>query len=226
MSLVCDLPPSAGLPAPPARLGSPNQPLAEPTPAPETVLQLQAMLDQVDYPMLQVNPAWQLLQANRRAASLPGLGAAASRPGQSLPIDEHWQTLRQPVAAALQRDRRSLVRLVDGFAPYTSVAVLPLCRGGGRSSVLLLFGKPRLCEPLALQAFAQAYGLTAAEVQVVGRLSQGARPGEVARAQGVALSTVRTQISAIRAKTGAAGIAALLAQVAGTPPMLGVLGLD
>ena len=42
-------------------------------------------------------------------------------------------------------------------------------------------------------------------------------------AQGVALSTVRTQINSIRAKTGAASIRALVRQVAVLPPLVSAL---
>ena len=46
---------------------------------------------------------------------------------------------------------------------------------------------------------------------------------EVARQQGVAVSTVRTQIGSIRAKTGAGSISELVRQVAVLPPLVGAL---
>ena len=54
-------------------------------------------------------------------------------------------------------------------------------------------------------------------------LCSGVRPTEVARQQGVAVSTVRTQIGSIRAKTGAGSISELVRQVAVLPPMVGAL---
>jgi DNA-binding CsgD family transcriptional regulator len=49
------------------------------------------------------------------------------------------------------------------------------------------------------------------------------RPTLIAQTQGVAVSTVRTQIGSIRAKTGAASISALVRQVAVLPPLVGAL---
>jgi DNA-binding CsgD family transcriptional regulator len=48
-------------------------------------------------------------------------------------------------------------------------------------------------------------------------------PAEIAHEQGVKISTVRTQISAIRQKTGTSTITALVRLVAGLPPMVGAL---
>jgi len=78
-----------------------------------------------------------------------------------------------------------------------------------------------------VQGFARLHGLTGGEGRVLAALCGGARPAEVAREHGVALSTVRSQIGSIRLKTGAASIRDLLAQVARLPPLMGRLrGLD
>jgi DNA-binding CsgD family transcriptional regulator len=49
------------------------------------------------------------------------------------------------------------------------------------------------------------------------------RPTAIARQQNVAVSTVRTQIGSIRAKTGAGSISELVRQVAVLPPLVGAL---
>jgi DNA-binding CsgD family transcriptional regulator len=49
------------------------------------------------------------------------------------------------------------------------------------------------------------------------------RPTEIAQRQSVAVSTVRTQIGSIRAKTGAGSIRELVRQVAVLPPLVGAL---
>ena len=54
-------------------------------------------------------------------------------------------------------------------------------------------------------------------------LCAGQRPSEIAAALCVALSTVRTQIGSIRAKTGAESIRALVRQVAVLPPLVSAL---
>jgi DNA-binding CsgD family transcriptional regulator len=89
--------------------------------------------------------------------------------------------------------------------------------------VLLVFGKRRLCESLSTDWFARERGLTWAETRVLQGLTSGLRPIEIAQRQGVALSTVRSQVRSLRAKTGAASIGALLGQVSSLPPMLNTL---
>jgi DNA-binding CsgD family transcriptional regulator len=49
------------------------------------------------------------------------------------------------------------------------------------------------------------------------------RPTAIAERQNVAVSTVRTQIGSIRAKTGAGSISELVRQVAVLPPLVGAL---
>jgi DNA-binding CsgD family transcriptional regulator len=58
---------------------------------------------------------------------------------------------------------------------------------------------------------------------VLEHLCGGVRPTEIAQRQGVAVSTVRTQIGSIRAKTGATSIRELVRQVAVLPPLVGAL---
>jgi DNA-binding CsgD family transcriptional regulator len=96
------------------------------------------------------------------------------------------------------------------------VAVVPLEPG----TAALLLGRQAICERLSVEGFARGAGLTLAETRVLAALGQGQRPAAIARDQGVKLSTVRTQISAIRGKTGAASIAGLLQMVAALPPVV------
>lgn len=96
-------------------------------------------------------------------------------------------------------------------------------RPGGLGPVLGLLGRRSIGNHLTMQWYAQCHALTMAETQVLGCLCAGFEPGEIANINGVALSTVRTQIASIRCKTGAATIRALLQAVARLPPMCPVL---
>jgi DNA-binding CsgD family transcriptional regulator len=58
---------------------------------------------------------------------------------------------------------------------------------------------------------------------VLAALCDGTPPRQIASALGVALSTIRSQLGAIRAKTGAASIRTLVRQVAVLPPLVGAL---
>jgi DNA-binding CsgD family transcriptional regulator len=76
---------------------------------------------------------------------------------------------------------------------------------------------------LSAHWFARSHGLTPAETRVLAALCDGLAPSVIAQAQSVAMSTVRSQIGAIRAKTGAPSIRALVRQIAVLPPLVGAL---
>jgi DNA-binding CsgD family transcriptional regulator len=61
--------------------------------------------------------------------------------------------------------------------------------------------------------------------RVMAGLCEGRSPNDIADQQGVAISTVRAQIGAIRSKTGSPSIPALVRQLAVLPPLLGALRL-
>jgi DNA-binding CsgD family transcriptional regulator len=129
--------------------------------------------------------------------------------------------------AAAQRGLRRLLTLGEG-PQRVSVSVVPLpgdlaAPGSTGPATLLVLGKRQMCAPLSVQGFARSMQLTPAETRVLDMLCNGVRPTEVATRQGVALSTVRTQIGSIRAKTGAASIRELVRQVGLLPPLVGAL---
>lgn len=126
---------------------------------------------------------------------------------------------------AAQRGRRSLVRLAQG-SDQLMVTVLPLrAQGGDAPLVLVMLGRRQPCSELGLEMLAGSYGLTLAERRVLGGLVRQATPREIASANEVKLSTVRTQISSIRAKFGARSIEGLLLRAAQVPPVASALRL-
>lgn len=183
------------------------------------------MLDEIDYGMLLVADDRTVLHANHVARAeldrdhplqLLGAELRVQRPQDLMP-------LREALQAARSRGLRRLLCLGEGVH-QVSVAVVPLPAGDGEEPLaLLVFGKRRVCEALSTHWFAREHGLTAAEARVLAALCEGQLPASIAGAQGVAISTVRTQISAIRAKTGAASIRALVRQVAVLPPLVSAL---
>lgn len=90
--------------------------------------------------------------------------------------------------------------------------------------VLLLTGRRGLCPDLVMQHLSRVYALTPAEVSVLGRLLRGVRITEMASERGVKLSTVRTQVAALRAKLGVQRVDDITRLAAELPPMLGALG--
>jgi DNA-binding CsgD family transcriptional regulator len=179
-----------------------------------------AMLDALDYGVLLIDAAQCVVHANRAARStlavnpvgLPWAGALACvRPAEIA-------TLAQAIDAAAERGWRRLVTLRREAGPL-GVAVVPL-PAGGQAVAMLVLSRGRSCEPLSLHWYARSHGLTQAEARVLEALCTGATPHEVAATLGVALSTVRSQLATIRAKTGAAGIRQLVASLASLPPIV------
>jgi DNA-binding CsgD family transcriptional regulator len=89
--------------------------------------------------------------------------------------------------------------------------------------VLVLLAKRHGSEPLNVDLFAQAHQLTATECAVLKGLSAGLAPADLARRQGVALSTLRTQIGSIRSKTQTRSIREMLNLVHNLPPVVSTL---
>ena len=183
------------------------------------------MLDEIDYGMLLVGEDAELHYLNHAARieldsahplQLQGRSLRAQRTQDGVPLQE--------ALAAAQRGLRKLVTLGEGDH-RVSVSVVPLAGGdeGQGLLTLLVLGKRQVCEQLSVQGFARSVGLTPAETRVLEALCSGVRPAEVARLAQVKVSTVRTQIGSIRAKTGAASIRELVRQVAVLPPLVGAL---
>lgn len=132
--------------------------------------------------------------------------------------------LRRAVHGAAFMRSHHLVPLRNG-GHTLMLAVQPLRGDGdGPARVLLLTGRRGLCPDLAVQQLARVYALTPAEVGVLGSLLAGVRIGDLAPARGVKLSTVRTQVAALRAKLGVQRVDDITRLVAELPPMLGALG--
>ncbi|MED5620703.1 helix-turn-helix transcriptional regulator [Ideonella sp. BN130291] len=184
-----------------------------------------AMLDEVDYGMLLVTHDAQVLHANRVARQELDARHALQLLGEQLRVrrPQDVAPLREALDGAARRGLRRMLTL-GGEVPV-SLAVVPLAAStpAFEGAVLVMFGKRQVCEALSVHWFARSHGLTSAEAAVLARLCAGERPSEVADRQGVAISTVRTQITSIRAKTRAASIRALVQQVAVLPPIVGAL---
>ena len=195
---------------------------------------LTRMLDEIDYGMLLVSADAQVLYLNHAARQeldgehplqLLGQTLRAQRPQDVAPLYD--------ALAAAQRGLRKLVTL-GGGRHRVSVSVVPLppqpgapgadrCADDTPPATLLVLGKRQVCEQLSVHGFARSMNLTPAETRVLELLCSGVRPTAVALQQGVAVSTVRTQIGSIRAKTGATSISELVRQVAVLPPLVGAL---
>lgn len=212
---------------PPARAPAVSKTVLLPTSLDTAMtLWLSAMLDEVDYPMLLVNGASQLLHANQVARAEMDEAHPLQLLGDEVRVlhTKDVVPLREALEAAQQRGLRRLLTLGED-KPLVTVAVVPMPApaGSAQRAVLLVLGKRQVCERLSAQWFARGHNLTPAETQVLDALCSGLGPQQVAAQQGVAISTVRSQIGSIRAKTGAQSIRELVHQVAVLPPLLNAL---
>jgi DNA-binding CsgD family transcriptional regulator len=117
-----------------------------------------------------------------------------------------------PLAAA------SLGGLTSG-ARVSEPAPAATAGADGAACALLVFAKLQLCDDSTITLFARERGLTSAEGQVLAQVCKGLRPTEIASRHGVRISTVRTQLRSIRAKTSAHTIRDLVHLVSVLPPM-------
>ncbi len=185
-----------------------------------------ATLDELDFGVVLLTDVSCVVHANHAARSeldavhpLQWVGSElrVRRPNDLVPFADALQ-------AAAHRGLRKLLTLGEG-AHRLSVSVVPLRMASGASppTTLVMLGKRRVCDSLAVQGYARSHRLTGAEARVLAALCQGASPNEVAVEIGVGIATVRTQIGSIRQKTGTDSIRALVQQVATLPPLVGVL---
>ncbi|OWQ91585.1 hypothetical protein CDN99_10635 [Roseateles aquatilis] len=181
-------------------------------------------LEEIDLGVCLVTGVGQLLYANSTArAQLDEMSPLQLLDGALVAPQRVDQQRLEQALTDVQRGLRHLICL--GRGPMRlSLSVLPLPEGQGRpGQALLVLGKRNLCGELPMLAFAREHQLTAAERQVLQALCAGLQPQEIAQRNGVAISTVRTQIASVRAKTATESIRDLVAMVAQLPPMQGVL---
>ena len=188
---------------------------------------LERMLDIVDYGMLLVLPDGCVAFANQVARIELDERHPLQLAGQTLRVRHacHVAPLREALGSALQKGLQRMLTLNEGSTPPVNLAVVPVGAPGSSrcAGAMVLLGKREVCDDLSAEAFARHHNLTAAEVRVLKQLCTGHRPAEIARTQGVTLSTVRTQIYCVREKTGAASNGALVRDVARLPPLVSLL---
>lgn len=179
-----------------------------------------ALINQIECGLLACDAQGRLLFANR--AALRELAQA-----QVLKLEEGLvrcvQTASLEFQAAL-RDATELQRArllqLGQDSLRTMVTVTPVWHAHPHQrTALVMIGRRMPGSPLAVQMLALRHGLTPTETRVLTALLSDMPPRAIAAAHGVGLSTVRTQIQAVRNKLGARSIDALLLQVAELPPI-------
>jgi DNA-binding CsgD family transcriptional regulator len=118
--------------------------------------------------------------------------------------------LPEALAACTPANPVRITAYLPGDAPQVLMATLVCTGADAPDRFLLLVELPREQGRRVAQSVAPLFGLSPAEVRVLGELLEGRAPAAIADACGTSMPTVRTQISSILAKTGTRGQMELL----------------
>ncbi len=183
------------------------------------------VIDEIDYGILVINAQGEILQANHLARHelLTGhLLASVNNvlTGRSTGLCEQ---IEQGMDHA-RRGQRKLVFL-DGSRGDMPVAFIPLSHPLETDSptVLVLLTRQSACDNLAVRMYARAQRLSPGEESVMIALCRGLEVSDIARENGVAQSTVRSQVKSLREKTGCPSIRRLIQRIHSLPPVVPAL---
>ena len=183
---------------------------------------LRSVLEHVDYGLALIDLASRRIRlsnsAAMRALGDERMGGLALVGGQVRARNASDERRFERAVAQAANGVRELLHLSarDGG---TTVAVVPMGDAAHPQGALLVFAKTALCDRSALALFARACELTAAESSVLAAVCTGLKPNEVARQNGVQVTTIRSQIQSIRQKTRCGSLRELLQTVSRLPPV-------
>lgn len=180
------------------------------------------VMDELAYGVVLASPKGRVLQVNLAARQeLARRQVLAVHDGMLQTTDACQSRVLAQALARAETGRRCLIALRTSSRQRVSVAVVPLRgeRTEAQTTVALLFSRASVCDAVMLCFFARTHGLTPSEEQVLGILCQGYSAPQTAAQLKVAVSTVRSHVRSMCAKTHANGVRALVGQVAVLPPI-------
>ena len=183
---------------------------------------LSLVMDELSYGVLLTSLKGQLLHANQAARhELARRQVISVHEGHLHTTDATQARILQQALAKAETGRRSLITLRSPTRNRLSIAVVPLRseRHHGNPPVALVFSRATVVDAVMLCFFARTHGLTPSEEQVLSILCQGFSAPEIALQLNVAVSTVRSHVRSLCAKTHSNGVRALVGQVAVLPPI-------
>ena len=188
--------------------------------APAPLLDL--VLDELAYGVAVATGQGDLVHANHAARRELGSQRALRLQNGRLRVQspQDMQVLHDALTKAAA-GRRSLITLGTTEDERLSLAVVPVrrARDGAAGHAALMFSRPSVCGALMLCFFARSHALTPAEENVLSILCQGYSAPEIARQLHVAVSTVRSHVRSLCAKTRSSGVRELVSRVAMLPPV-------
>lgn len=183
---------------------------------------LALLMDELAHGVMVISLDGRLLHANQAARhELARRGVPGSGGRLLSGLASHEARALQDALAKVADGKRSLLTLSLGEGAALSVAVLPLKEPelGRPGKAALVFARASVCESLMLCFFARSHGLTNTEEHVLGILCQGYSAPEIATQMNVAVSTVRSHVRSLCAKTRSSGVRELVKRVAVLPPV-------
>lgn len=183
------------------------------------------MMDEVDHGMLVIDGDGALRHANHLARFEMAQSRFIMSHGQLLlgSTTQFSQQIEQATKQAL-KGHRQLVSLQSDDREL-SLAFVPLSHAleSDAPTVLVMLSRQNVCENLAVRMYARANHLSPSEEAVLIALCKGYTIPEIAEEHRVAVSTVRTQIKALRTKTGCTSIRMIMLRVNSLPPVMSAL---
>ncbi|MEJ8836476.1 helix-turn-helix transcriptional regulator [Ramlibacter sp. AN1133] len=179
------------------------------------------IMDELAHGVLVSSATGQLLHANQAARhELARRQMLTVHEGQLQTTDARQARVLVQALEKAETGLRSLIALRSGSGRL-SIAVVPLRGQHPRAGapIALFLSRASVCDALMLCFFARSHGLTPAEEQVLSILCQGYSAPEIASQLDVAVSTVRSHVRSLCAKTHSNGVRALVGQVAVLPPL-------
>jgi DNA-binding CsgD family transcriptional regulator len=183
---------------------------------------LAVLIDELAHGVLVATVKGEVLHANQAARTeLARREILGVHEGRLQTIDTGQERELTQALAKAEAGRRSLVSLRSAVRGRLSIAVVPLKsdRPAATSHVALVLSRSSVCDPLMLCFFARTHGLTPAEEQVLAVLCQGFSTPQAAVQLEVAVSTIRSHVRSLCAKTQSHGVRELVGQVAVLPPL-------
>lgn len=183
---------------------------------------LSLVMDELAYGVVLASAKGQMLHANQAARhELAQRNVLSVHDGHLQAPDAAQAKLLMQALAKAETGRRSLITLRSPTRRRLSVAVVPLRidRPHGGPCVALVFSRASVVDAVMLCFFARTHGLTPSEEQVLAILCQGYSAPQIALQLNVAVSTIRSHVRSLCAKTHSNGVRALVGQVAVLPPI-------
>lgn len=146
-------------------------------------------------------------------------------------VDGHFifndRQISSRVLSALASDQPVPEMYVLGDPPHTSVSLVPFNPAQLTSfptsevSAAIFFSSANTNLPPPAKPLMDAFGLTAAELRILVLLLEGRSPGTIAEDIGIGISTVRTHLASLLAKTGSERQQDMITKVMALMPPIG-----